>query len=112
MAGFYRIKTQAERRKTAQKEGRAGEHDRYLNRREKRWQQKQLIRQHGGRCTRCREPVVLGPEDDPRLAVVHHLVPLSQGGTDQLSNLTLRCLACSREESEGHLPEAASPEPS
>lgn len=112
MAGFYRVKTQAERRKTARKEGRVAEHDHYLHSREKRWQRKQLIRQHGGRCTRCHEPVVLGPEGDPRYAVVHHLLPLSEGGTDRLSNLTLYCLACSGKQSAEHLPEAASPDPS
>lgn len=100
MTRFYRIKTLADKRRTANSEGRQGEHADYRQQQERDWWRKQLIRKHGGRCTRCNEPVVLGPEDSPRYAVVSHLLPLSAGGTDHASNLTLVCRSCERRKTE------------
>lgn len=54
---------------------------------------------HGDQCYYCRIPVwmdVAGP-DDPhwqRSATIDHVVPLAEGGTNDLDNLVLACKWC------------------
>lgn len=49
---------------------------------------KQVIRRDGGRCQLC-------PTDRPTPgAVVDHIVPIVNGGTDDMSNLQLLCTPC------------------
>ena len=51
-----------------------------------RWQsiRRQVIREAHGKCAHCPMPG----------AQVDHVTPLTQGGTDDLSNLQLLCIAC------------------
>lgn len=91
---FYRVRTRAERRQRSQKEG---SRDPVIGARESRrrdWIIRQLINKHGGRCTCCGESVVINDETHPRYATIDHVMPLSKGGLDVISNMTLLCLEC------------------
>ena len=59
-----------------------------------RWELKQLLRIHDGKCSSCGEKVVLKGETEPRYATIDHTVPVSAGGSDAMSNKTLMCLEC------------------
>jgi len=52
---------------------------------------------HGHTCTRC-------GESDPGKLEVHHILPLSEGGTNRIENLTTRCRACHLEAHRGAPP--------
>ncbi len=64
-----------------------------LPRKRKRWLVKQLLRKHKGLCAHCGEQCNL-VHDDPRQATIDHILPVSKGGTDEITNLQLLCSKC------------------
>lgn len=52
-----------------------------------------LITKHGGKCVACKESVVL-TENVPKQATIDHIIPISLGGPDILSNMQLMCSQC------------------
>lgn len=93
MRGFQRIKKRSERQKE-QVQG-------IDNSLRAKWIRSQLIRKFGGKCTRCNKDVVLSDENDPLYATVDHIIPLSKGGADHISNMTLMHKACNQKKGDG-----------
>lgn len=62
---------------------------------------KKLVAQHGDRCYICGIETVryqwgVSPRDQPNAQTCDHLIPTSKGGTDDLDNLRIACVACNR----------------
>lgn len=62
--------------------------------RERREALRHLIRAQEGRCAICGEAMTAARNEAPTMATIDHVVPLSRGGTDALSNLRAACLSC------------------
>lgn len=93
---FYRITTNSERRARVK---RGGGQDPVLGRKasnERKWLRRTLIKKHSGKCVLCSESVVLKPLDHPRAATIDHIVSVSRGGVDHISNMQLACLECNQ----------------
>lgn len=59
-----------------------------------KWELRQLLRIHDGKCSACGCAVSLKDEHSPRYATIDHTLPLSKGGSDLMTNKTLMCLEC------------------
>ena len=59
-----------------------------------RWTIQTLIRKHGGLCHLCNKPVEMHDEHSPTYATIDHIVPLSRGGSENLSNIALAHRGC------------------
>lgn len=60
---------------------------------DRKWQRRTLINKQGGRCAICGEFMNLR-HDDPKQATVDHIIPISKGGTDIMTNLQAVCSLC------------------
>ncbi len=90
------MRTKAQRSKAGHKNGNG---DPVLTKkqiRQRKWEIRQLIQQHGGRCVYCTDQVNL-VHDDPKQATRDHIVPTSKGGSELMSNLQLACRTCNLE---------------
>lgn len=67
--------------------------------RQHKWQLRQLINRFGGKCAVCGCNVNLIEEDEHQ-ATRDHIVPLSKGGTDHITNLQLLCRTCNQEKAD------------
>lgn len=59
---------------------------------------RRLIDAHGGACAYCLTMVTL--DDAGTAATIDHLMPVSKGGTDDMSNLRLACRRCNEEKAD------------
>lgn len=91
--GFFRVRTKAEKRQRSAKEHRGDVVLGLAKRKEKEWALRTLIQKHGGLCAICRNQVSL-KENDPREATIDHIIPISKGGSDHITNLQLACREC------------------
>jgi len=89
-----RTRTRAQRRDRARREGDADPILGWAASLEHRAKLRTLIAKHGGRCALCGDPVELveGPDE----ATIDHVVPVSKGGVDLLSNLQLAHRKCNQ----------------
>lgn len=55
-----------------------------------------VLQNANGVCEGCGQPGPFRLEDDTRFLEVHHVLPLSEGGADQISNATALCPNCHR----------------
>ena len=92
---FFKVRTKADKRRSAYKDGKPDPVARKKGAQTKRWILKHLIIKHGGCCALCGLAVVMTP-NHPRQATVDHVIPRSHGGQDLLSNLQLACYECNQ----------------
>lgn len=71
--------------------------------REKKWMRKQLLRKQGGKCADCEKAMTLHDPTDPLYVTIDHIIPLSRGGSDHVTNLQLLCLGCNQKKGDGLL---------
>jgi 5-methylcytosine-specific restriction endonuclease McrA len=69
---------------------------------EHRWNRKQLLQKHNGRCAICAEAVELSDPESRKYATIDHIVPISRGGQDALCNMQLACRACNEAKGNTH----------
>lgn len=58
-----------------------------------------LRERHGGACHWCGKPMSFETSDDPRSATIEHVVPKSEGGANEQSNLRLAHKLCNGDRS-------------
>lgn len=63
--------------------------------RRREWNRKVLLNKYNGICAHCGEQVNL-IHDHPKSATIDHVVPLSRGGLDVISNMQLLCYECNQ----------------
>lgn len=91
---FYRITTNSKRRARINRNG--GQNP-VLGRKAsnaRKWLHRTLIKKYSGKCALCNESVLLKPRGHPRVATIDHIVPVSRGGADHISNMQLACFEC------------------
>ena len=90
---FRRKRTKKQRRKSSLALGEGDIIETISEIKTRRWMTKQLLNKHKGSCAICGESVQR-KGDGPLRATMDHIIPLSKGGQDILSNLQLACRAC------------------
>ena len=91
-----KIRTRAQRSRGGHKNGEGNPVLTIREIRQRKWETRQLIQKHGGRCVYCDDPVNL-IHGDLKQATRDHIVPLCKGGSELMSNLQLACRACNED---------------
>ena len=63
--------------------------------RQREWNRKVLINKYNATCAHCGDQVNL-IHDHPKQATIDHILPLSRGGLDNLTNMQLLCNDCNQ----------------
>ena len=66
----------------------------YKNMRTREWRIRTLLRKQRGLCYVCKEPLSIKDHEGPDYATIEHVIPLSKGGKDDLSNLAVSHQKC------------------
>lgn len=89
-----RMRTKRDRKERSKREGDRNPVMGWAEAKRQKWAIKQLIRKHNGCCALCGGRVELS--EGSRQATVDHIIPVSRGGTDDITNLQLAHRDCNQ----------------
>lgn len=101
MSGFQHVKTRAQKHKSAHKNGTVDRVYLFELSSEHKWLRKQLIRKFQGICQGCHQGIQISDPQGSLYATIDHVIPLSKGGDDLISNMSLLCQGCNKKKGNG-----------